>query len=179
MTFPGCRFVISNNLNSNFSKKCIDFNKQSLKELRSIAPDVVILSQALYSSEESSQLVEAINELDKLTFDLVIVGNNPSFPDMNTYMVARPRLFESYEPQKSFPRSNLEKGIFQSSSSLLESMDKRGISTINPIPYFCDSTVCSRWLNGEWLYFDSNHLSVSGADLLAPVFRRLLELHLK
>ena len=179
MTFPGCRFVISNNLNSNFSEKCIDFNKQSLKELRSIAPDVVILSQALYSSEESSQLVEAINELDKLSFDLVIVGNNPSFPDMNTYMVARPRLFDSYKPQKSLLRNNLEKEIFQSSSSLLESMDKRAISTINPIPFFCDSRMCWRWLNGEWLYFDSNHLSVSGADLIAPAFKRLLESHLK
>lgn len=179
MTFPGCRFVISNNLDSNFSKKCIDFNKQSLKELRLDAPDVVILSQALYSNEESSQLIEAINELDKLSFDLIIVGNNPSFPDMSTYMVARPRLFGSHKPYKSFPRINLENEDIKLSSSLLESMDKRAITTINPIPFFCDSRMCWRWFNSEWLYIDSNHLSVSGADLLAPVFRRSLELHLK
>jgi peptidoglycan/LPS O-acetylase OafA/YrhL len=179
MTFPGCRFVISNNLESDFSKKCIDFNKQSLKELSLVPPDVVILSQALYSNEQSSQLIEAINELDKLNFDLIIVGNNPNFPDTSTYMVARPRLFGSQKPSKSFPRRSLENENIKLSSLLLDTMDRRAISTINPIPFFCDSRMCWRWSNGEWLYIDSNHLSVSGADLLAPVFRRSLELHLK
>ena len=179
MTFPGCRFVLSNNSSSNFSKKCIEFNRQSLEDLQLLTPDAVILSQALYSNEESSLLIEAIDVLNQLSADLIVVGNNPSFPDMNTYMVARPRLFRSFEPQKSFPRNSLDKRNFQLTSLILESMEKRSISTINPIPFFCDSKICWRWLNEEWLFIDGNHLTVFGADLLAPAFKRLLELPLR
>ena len=31
---------------------------------------------------------------------------------------------------------------------------------------FCDSYKCSRYKNGKWLYFDTGHLSISGAEAL-------------
>jgi len=50
-----------------------------------------------------------------------------------------------------------------------------GINFIDPMEYFCAETKCKRWDEKTgWLYVDWNHLSLAGADYLAPGFRKFL-----
>lgn len=42
-----------------------------------------------------------------------------------------------------------------------------GVKVINPKDFFCDASSCYAIKNGKSLYFDGNHISVSGAKLIA------------
>jgi len=178
MTLPGCRFSILNNSKSKFSDKCIDFNLKSLEKLKVMKPDAVILSQAIYPGEEIALLIDGITKLKLLDLNLIIVGNNPVFPDSNNYMVARPFLFGDYKAPRYFNKKNMDSGIFYISKQLLTNIKDKNVLIVDPVPFFCELDVCSRWKNGEWLYYDNSHLSVYGSDLLFPEFERILKLYL-
>jgi hypothetical protein len=47
---------------------------------------------------------------------------------------------------------------------------------IDPEPLFCDNTECSGYRDGQLLYFDDDHLSVSGSLRIAPLILDALEL---
>jgi peptidoglycan/LPS O-acetylase OafA/YrhL len=49
------------------------------------------------------------------------------------------------------------------------------ITLLDPAPFLCQGEVCPFERNGKPVYFDSNHLSPSGAALLEPMFERALE----
>jgi hypothetical protein len=42
-----------------------------------------------------------------------------------------------------------------------------GVAIVDPTDLFCDETVCYAARNGVSLYFDDNHMSVAGAQLVA------------
>ena len=49
-----------------------------------------------------------------------------------------------------------------------------GTFTLDPLPYLCSSDTCSGQVNGMPIYFDADHLSERGAQLLSPMFKSIL-----
>lgn len=47
-----------------------------------------------------------------------------------------------------------------------------GVKILSVTDYFCDSEYCYGDLGGRPLYFDDNHLSLFGADVLAPEYKK-------
>ncbi len=50
-----------------------------------------------------------------------------------------------------------------------------GVKILDPIPVLCDSGVCRGDHDGLPIYFDDDHLSLRGANLLVPMFREIFE----
>lgn len=49
-------------------------------------------------------------------------------------------------------------------------VQKCGVTLLDPLPYLCDSETCHGEINGIPLYFDDDHLSSYGADLISPIY---------
>jgi hypothetical protein len=60
------------------------------------------------------------------------------------------------------------------SNALAILASNNGIETINVDYLFCKFDKCHRWLSGEWLYGDDNHLSLAGANLIKPLLVEIL-----
>ena len=64
-------------------------------------------------------------------------------------------------------KAEYEKRIFNYETSLSELLNKfPNIKIYNPKPIFCDSHICWAIKNDEPLYFNGDHLSIYGADLV-------------
>jgi hypothetical protein len=97
---------------------------------------------------------------------LLVIGNNPVFPDANDFMRARPILAGIYDAPKTFSLDAMNPIYNSVSNKLLVDLRNLGIANISPIEYFCNFERCVRWKNGHWLYIDDGHLSVYGARFL-------------
>ncbi len=53
--------------------------------------------------------------------------------------------------------------------------DKCGVNILDPTPYFCDSEYCYGAKDGMPIYYDDDHLSLRGADLLIPMFQQIFK----
>jgi hypothetical protein len=99
------------------------------------------------------------------------VLNTPVFPDKNEFMVSRPLLMKPYNPPKEFAIKSMDKTDFQASASLGEWARKNKIETLDLSSLFCNKLTCTRFSDGQWLYWDDDHLSVYGAALAEPELR--------
>ena len=54
-------------------------------------------------------------------------------------------------------------------------LDKCGVNILDPTPYFCDSEYCYGAKDGMPIYYDDDHLSLRGADLLIPMFKQVFK----
>ena len=97
------------------------------------------------------------------------------FPDSKDFMVLRPLFMSSYEPPKSFLLTEMESSGKYSSNQLAMWARSNGISTMDFTPLFCGEKICSRFSNGLWLYRDTGHLSVDGAELTIPQIENFLK----
>lgn len=68
-------------------------------------------------------------------------------------------------PRALFERRN--RRIIEAYDRLAE---RYGLETVRPYERLCDQEVCRLYAEGASLYYDKNHLSVSGARWIAPLF---------
>ena len=54
-----------------------------------------------------------------------------------------------------------------------ETVKKCGVKLLETLPYFCKNGYCYGDKDGIPLYYDDNHLSLYGADLLIPEFKKI------
>ena len=45
-----------------------------------------------------------------------------------------------------------------------------GVKILNPLPYLCDSKYCYGDIDGIPLYFDDDHLSSYGSEVISPIY---------
>lgn len=57
---------------------------------------------------------------------------------------------------------------------LEEVSEQCGITLVDPVPYLCDKNNCYGDLDGIPTYYDDDHLSMRGSDLLKPIFEKIL-----
>ena len=89
-------------------------------------------------------------------------------------MEQRPLAMSPYKPPKSFKQSDLNKKDKAASNNLASWARKNAIRTLNLDSVFCKAEECTRYLNGEWLYRNVDHLSVEGARLAMPKLKASL-----
>lgn len=166
-TGPSCQFNIKRN-NHTDSTPCSRQNQRIMEYIKSNKPDVIVIGQFVNSTSRIEELSDSIRQIRRYSTNILIMENVPIFPDTNDYMVRRPLLSTPYNAPKFY---NVDKMISvdkRASNNLARLVKQDSITTLNPQDIFCNSVVCNRFQNQNWLYFDPSHLSLAGAKLLKP-----------
>jgi peptidoglycan/LPS O-acetylase OafA/YrhL len=115
--------------------------------------------------------------LNRINAKLLVIGNNPEFPDLTLFMNQRSIFTRLYDPPKQFHISKMDSSVFSVNQKLFDFLNSNNISYLDPKSIFCTSFFCTRYKNGSWLYFDDNHLSAAGSQLVIPKIQLFLSKH--
>jgi len=149
-------------------KTCISSNRKLLKWIESYKPSAIIVSQFVHSFSSQLEIRNFLALLRSISPQILLIENNPVFPDGSFFMKSRPLIFPSSTPPKLFPVSEMLTIDVGASNELALWARNNGITTLNADSIFCDTYFCSRFSNSQWLYWDDDHLSAFGAALIAP-----------
>ena len=174
-THSGCLIQFQRSIPEQVSDNCIDVNNSMKKWVKENKPDTIIVSQFVRSDSSQNDLRNALSTLQSIVPNMLLIENNPIFPDRENFMVRRPLVMSPDKPLKEFSQSSMDIIDQVASNHLANWARKNQIYTLNFESTFCKRGICSRWSEAGWLYRDYDHLSVVGAKLTIP----LLEASLK
>lgn len=178
-TMSGCNHNVGLNGLTEKQKICSDWQTQVIERLK--------LDESIYSVivsyrnenklNDSLHLMALVNMLDSLikaNKEVILVLQAPLLKmHINDYI----------RKHFLFPRSNvigLAKkdwlNIYHEKKTLLEKIPKE-VKVYDPSDLFCDDSNCYAIKNGKALYFDTDHMSVDGAKILAKDVVKLLSLY--
>jgi len=167
----GCHVNLDLDNNSKLDN-CIKINRKMAAYVADKKPDLIVVSQFINDTLDTKQLAEALFLLNKNS-KVVVVENIPVFPD-GEFMQTLPLLMRQYNPPYAFNASLMNKDYEVANKKYVELVKSQGIETIKLNNLFCNSGTCVRFLNGEWLYRDTSHLSEAGGNLTVPIFEKIL-----
>ena len=174
-THSSCRIQFQRSIPKQVSDNCIDNNNSMKKWVEENKPYAIIVSQFVHSDSSQNDLRDALTTLRSIVPNILLIGNNPVFPDEKDFMVERPIVMPAYKPPKSFQQS-LMQTVDKNASDLLANWARsNGIFTISFDSLFCEKGVCSRYSDKGWLYRDNHHFSVVGAELTIPEISAFLK----
>ena len=128
-------------------------------------------------------LRDALIELRNNSEQLLLIANNPVFPDGRLYMRGRPLITQlhrgPYIPPEWFSTEMMDNVDSGASASPLAWARQNSIHTMDVSDVFCQNAICARRLNNKWLYRDSHHLSIYGANLTRNVWISRFKILLK
>lgn len=171
----GCHLQLQRSIPEQAPENCIDFNNLMEKWVEDNKPDAIIISWYVRSDSSQSYLKDTLTTLRSIVPNVLLIENNPIFPDGKDFMIGRPIVMPAYKPPKSFQQSRMEK-VDKNTSDLLASWARsNGIFTMSFNSLFCEKGVCSRYSDKGWLYVDDNHFSLPGAELTTPKITEFLK----
>ena len=174
-THSGCRIQFQRSIPEQFSDNCIDINNSMKKWVAENKPYAIIVSQFVHSDSSQNDLRDALTTLRSIVPNILLIENNPIFPDEKDFMISRPIVMPAYKPPKSFQQSIMQT-VDKNASDLLANWARgNGIFTISFDSLFCEKGVCSRYSDKGWLYRDDDHFSVVGAVLTIPQISSFLK----
>jgi peptidoglycan/LPS O-acetylase OafA/YrhL len=173
-THSGCRVQFEGSALDQDSDDCIKVSNQMKAWVSENKPDAIIVSQFVHHDSSQEALRRALKALSTLTPSILLIENNPIFPDGKEFMVSRPLIMQPYNPPKAFPIQEMQFIDAQASKDLAIWAKKNRILTMDFSSLFCDNTSCNRYSDSGWLYQDDGHLSVLGAALTIPQLRSYL-----
>ena len=173
-TKSSCSFVVDPTMEGQVSESCLSRNRKILEWVAREKPKLVIVSQYIYAEWDEGGARNAISLLKRLVPKVIVVENNPIFPDEKDFMVSRPIIMRPYQPPKKFPVSEMNYADSRASEVFTAWAEDSGFETLRVNSYFCDAHFCSRFDMGKWLFVDDDHLSVSGAKRLIPKLRQII-----
>ena len=169
-------------------ESCFKHNESIIEWIKTHPNAIVFISQRSTSIRPST-ISEAdyrnivfknLLYLKKLSGRLTVIGPNPEFPDASKFFKGGLVLLQkAYIPPKSFPVSSMIAEPMRDNSFYLSRLPSVGIGYVDSILPFCYLNLCTRWYSSMWLYADSDHLSVFGAERLKPFIRQQVVLHTK
>jgi len=164
----GCRIKFQDSIKTDIQFGCLENNVRMKSWVLKNKPDAIIVSQ--YVLEEFSQidLRGALFKLHAIVPNILLIENNPIFPDQGKFKSPRALILPTYNPPKYFKRSEMLLKDVDAANRLAKWARNNGISTLNFDSLFCNDVICRRYSEAGWLYFDNNHLSVAGAELTIP-----------
>jgi peptidoglycan/LPS O-acetylase OafA/YrhL len=174
-THASCHIQFQRSIHKQVSDNCIDINNSMKKWVEENKPYAIIVSQYVYSKSSQKDLRHALSTLRSIVPNILLIENNPIFPDGKDFMIGRPLVMSPYDAPTKFKLSLMEFRDKNSSNQLAIWARSNGISTMDLTPLFCTEKSCSRFLNGNWLYRDTDHLSVAGAELTIPQIENFLK----
>ena len=155
--------------------ECLKQNNEIRKWVEIYSPTTIIISQYVQSNSSQEELRKSLLSLKSLVPRLLLIENNPVFPDKNDFGVSRPVFMSPYDPPRSFPIREMQIRDRDASDKLAAWARANGIETINFYSLFCNPESCLRYSNVGWLYSDDDHLSTVGARLTIPLLEKYLE----
>jgi peptidoglycan/LPS O-acetylase OafA/YrhL len=174
-THSGCHVQFQRSIPEQVSDNCIDINNSMKKWVEQNKPNAIIVSQFVYFDSSQNDLRDALTTLRLIVPNILLIGNNPIFPDGKDFMVGRPIVMPAYKPPKSFQQSIMQT-VDKNASDLLANWARgNGVFTISFDSLFCEKGVCSRYSDKGWLYRDDDHFSVVGAELTIPQISSFLK----
>ena len=174
-THSGCHVQFQRSILEQVSDNCIEINNAMKKWVEENKPYAIIVSQFVHSNSSQNDLRDALTTLRSIVPNILLIENNPIFPDQNDFMIERPIVMPAYKPPKSFEQSKMQTEDKNASDLLANWARSIGISTISLDSLFCKMGVCSRFSDKGWLYRDYDHLSVVGAELAIPQLSAFLK----
>jgi len=174
-THGGCRVKFVQTNDNEVSENCIDINNQMKKWVLESKPDLIILSQFILSSLPQNEYTDSLSILRSIVPNILLIENNPVFPDEKHFMQRRLSIMPAYNAPKKFAQSLMESKDKDASNQLAMWARSNGISTMDFTPLFCGEKSCSRFSKGFWLYLDDDHFSVAGAELTIPQIENFLK----
>lgn len=97
----------------------------------------------------------------------------PEMPYDVPAVMSRSLILHSSAPQPTQSLAEYRGAHAKLISALEKARTRCGIHLLDPLPYLCDGSHCSGALNGRPLYSDDNHLSNTGAGLLAGLYSQV------
>jgi len=169
-TMPACSVQFRNVNQSVVYHDCLKRNLKIINWIRENKPDAVIISQYVTSEQSQIELRRAISEINLEVPSILLVANTPVFPDV---MFPGHLLFDFKYLDKT-PKviriGDMNNTNLEASMSLQSWAHSLGIQTVDFTPLFCNEKICSRWSEKGWLFSDSGHLSLLGANMCKPYF---------
>ena len=170
-----CPVQFKSSIKNQLTNRCISQNKKILRWVKRNKPTAIIVSQFVSSNSSQKDLRHALATLRLEVPNIVLVENNPIFPDEKYFMVPRPIFMSPYLPPKYFPESEMQVKDKNASNQLAKWARSYQIDTLNLDSLFCENMNCTRYGAKGWLYRDDDHLSLAGAELAIPAFTIFLE----
>jgi len=171
----GCAIQFERSIKGQVADNCLTANKQMLAWVLENKPNSIIVSEYVKTESSQTDLENALSRLHSIVPNILLVENNPIFPDGKDFMVPRPLIMSPYNPPKSFSQSDMQVKDKNASDRLALWAKSNGISTVNFWSLFCKNNFCSRYSEAGWLYRDDDHLSVAGAELTIPQIENFLK----
>jgi len=172
----GCHIQFQRSIPEQVSDNCIAINNSMKKWVEKNKPNAIIVSQFVHANSSQDDLRDALSTLQSIVPNVLLIENNPIFPDELDFMIGRPLVMPAYKPPKSFQQSKMQTVDRKASELLANWARSNGIFTMNFDSLFCEMGVCSRYSHKGWLYVDYNHFSVAGAELTIPQISAFLKL---
>ena len=123
------------------------------------------------SSEWNSLIIRNLVILKQNGGKVTLVGPNPEFPDYSKFFMGQTMFWQkNYEDSAKHVYSINEMNPTPQldDQTLKTGLAMNGVGYVSTISTFCNSSVCSRYAGGEWLYTNADHLSLKGSLLLIP-----------
>lgn len=169
-TILGCPASITDGTGPAMYKQCVISNKAFLEKSRHLPKNIPLL------------MVNYMNRIDKMEFACEIAKDRTVYmlrPTPQYFRHVPNTLAENILKKKSDIRVkismedyNKEQGEFLKLQD--ETAKKCGIKLLETLPYFCKNGYCYGDKDGMPLYYDDHHLSLRGADLLIPEFKKIV-----
>jgi hypothetical protein len=174
-THSSCHVQFQRSVKRHASDNCMIINEQMRNWVLKFKPNSIIISQLVRSNTSQSDLKSALHILQSIVPYILLIENHPVFPDEKDFMVSRPIVMSAYQPPKSFKLSQMQVKDRAASNQLAKWARTNGISTVDFHSLFCTKENCTRFIGSDWLYTDTNHLSVAGAALTIPKLSNYLK----
>lgn len=138
-------------------------------------PVGIIASSHFHLSDDLDQYIKTLEEA-RLRTNVLLVGQVPQWTDETLFLNESSVLVSAfYEPPKSTSFDKLDQEALAAGQKLKQKAAVSGINFLDPFDFFCSSRICTRWEETTgWLYFDGNHLSDFGGDILSSGFREFI-----
>ena len=173
-TMPGCNFALRDETGT-MATGCLKKNRSVVNWIDKNKPNIVIVSQYNKSGLPQSEMKNAVLVLKERVKSVLVVGNTPIFPDRR--FLKAPAIFQKdYIAPRRVLVSEMNTSNSAISEKFLESLANEGVDVVNLNSLWCSSQFCERF-EGDWLYTDTDHLSMLGASKSVPYFSSYLQRH--
>ena len=133
---------------------------------------VLHYSRSFYLTEENREkLADFINQMKTQSVDILLISPVPTYE----YHVPKLLYLNSIDPSKKIPRTSIQ-NYLDRNDEFFKMIEKLGISSSKlfyPHEYLCTEDNCLLSIDGVPVYFDSHHLTISGANILMPIFNEI------
>jgi peptidoglycan/LPS O-acetylase OafA/YrhL len=154
-------------------------SSRTIEDVRTYQPDITIVSKYWRTDQflENSELIAGLNEIEKLSKRMIVVGQNPVFTEgesnpgislFQTLLGANSKKIAFLKSQLPVPESKVSDNLIRNWALVT------GVEYLDVFRTLCPRTFCERQIQNERLYIDSNHLSVFGAEMLRSNFSALI-----